>query len=93
MKIPNTTKEKPYIEFRIDKKGKIKLSATANYWGGKKGSFLSPDGSEGNTCVPKDLKLYIKAFKNRKIKKIEKEISALQKQLNVFKFETDNWDF
>jgi hypothetical protein len=32
MKIPNTTDEKPYIEFKIDKKGKIKLSATSSLW-------------------------------------------------------------
>lgn len=93
MKIPNTTDEKPYIEFRIDKKGKIKLSATSSWWGGKSAGFISSDGTEGNTCEPKHLKSYIKAFKERKIKNIEKEILTLKKQLEVVKSETDCWDF
>ena len=93
MKIPNTTDEKLYIEFRIDKKGKVKLSASSNWWGGKNSGFLSSEGTEGNTCEPKHLKAYIKAFKERKIKSIEKEILALQKQLEKFKSETGRWDF
>ena len=93
MKIPNTTDEKPYIEFRIDKKGKINLSATSDWWGGKNAGFSSSDGTEGNTCEPKNLKSYIKAFKERKIKNIEKEILALQKQLEVIKYETEHWNF
>lgn len=92
MNIPKTTKEKPYIEFRIDEKGKIKLSASSNWWGGKNGGFFSSNG-EGNTCEPNDLKEYIKAFKEKKIKNIEKEILALQKQLEVVKTETERWDF
>jgi hypothetical protein len=89
MKIPNTTEDKPYIEFRIDKKGKIKLYTTSDWWGGKNSGFISSDGTEGNTCEPKDLKAYIEAFKKRKIKNIEKEILLLQKQLE----EVKSWDF
>jgi len=85
MKMPKTTKEKPFIEFRIDKKGKIKLSASSNWWGGKRSSFVCSDGSEGNTCDPNDLNEYIKAFKERKIKSIEKSILLLQKQLEKVK--------
>jgi len=93
MKIPNTTDEKSYIEFRIDKKGNIKLSATSSWWGGKNAGFYSSDGTGGNTCEPKHLKAYIKAFKERKIKRIEKEILTLQKQLELFKTQTERWDF
>ena len=83
MKIPKTTAELPYIEFRINKNGKIKLSATSEWWGGKSGGFLSSNGSEGNTCKPKDLDLYLKCFKSRKIKRLEKQIVSLQKELNT----------
>ena len=93
MQIPNTTDKKPYIEFRIDKKGKIKLSASSIWWGGKNSGFSSSDITEGNTCEPKHLKAYIKAFKERKIKNIEKEILALQKQLEKVKYETERLDF
>ena len=80
MKTPKTTPEKPYIEFRIHKNGKIKLSATSSWWGGKNSGFISCNG-EGNSCEPKHLKAYIIAFKERKIKSIEKEIVLLQKEL------------
>jgi hypothetical protein len=93
MKIPKTTIDKPYIEFRIDKKGKIKLSASSIWWGGKNASFSSSDGTEGNTCEPKNLKSYIKAFKERKIKTIEKEILILQNNLRNLKDEINNWNF
>ena len=85
MKVPKTTEDKPYIDFRVDKKGKIKLSATNKWWGGKNSGFHSTDGSEGNTCEPKHLKSYIEAFKNRKIKNIKKEILLLQKELKKIK--------
>lgn len=52
MKVPQTTLEKPYIEFRFDKKGKINLSASSSWYGGKKSGFFCSDGSEGNTCDP-----------------------------------------
>ena len=85
MKIPKTTEDKPYIEFRINKNGKIKLSATSNWWGGKNSEFHSYDGSEGNSCEPKHLEAYIETFKKRKIKNIEKEILLLQKELEKIK--------
>jgi hypothetical protein len=85
MKIPKTTKDRPYIEFRFDKKGKMKLYATNKWWGGKNSGFFSTDGSEGNTCQPKHLKSYIEAFKKRKIKSIEKEILLLQKEKEKMK--------
>lgn len=80
MKIPKTTKEKPYIEFIITDKGKIKLRSTSSWWGGINSSFSTTEG-EGNTCLPKDLDKYIERFKVRKIEQLEKEISNLQKQL------------
>ena len=85
MKIPLTTDDKPYIEFRIDKKGKIKLSASSSWWGGINAGFVSSDGTEGNTCYPKDLKKSIESFKKRKIIIIEKEIIKLQNKLRVLK--------
>lgn len=93
MKIPKTTPDKPYIEFRINKKGKIKLSASPSWWGGKNSGFISSGGEEGNTCEPKHLKAYIKAFKERKIKDIEKQITVLQNKLETIKRESDNWHF
>lgn len=93
MNIPNTTSEKPYIEFRIDKDGNIKLSASPSWWGGKNSGFVSSDGTEGNTCKPEDLNAYVKAFKERKIKNIEKEILTLQKRLKKFKSESERWVF
>lgn len=89
MKIPNTTLQKPYIEFRIDKKGNIKLSTSSIWWGGKNAGFISSDGAEGNTCEPKHLKSYIKAFKERKIKRIEKQILTLQKEIELVKNKTE----
>jgi hypothetical protein len=85
MLIPKTTDNKPYIEFRIDKKGKIILGITSSWWGGKNASFVSSDGSEGNSCEPRHLEAYIKAFKERKIKEIEKEIVSLQNKLETIK--------
>lgn len=91
MKIPKTTESKPYIQFEIDKKGKIKLFTTASWWGGKNGGYSCSDGSAGNTCKPKDLKAYILAFKQSQIKSIEKEISLLQKKLEQMKTESNQW--
>ncbi len=93
MKIPKTTKDKPFIEFRIDKKGKIKLSSTSSWWGGKNHSFYSSDGAEGNSCLPQYLKTYIYAFKKRKIKNVEKEIMLLQEQLKVIKSDLESFHF
>jgi len=85
MKIPKTTKAFPYIEFRINQKGKVKLSTSSLWWGGINSGFITSDGIEGNTCEPKDLDKYIKAFKKKKIKEVEKEIISLQKQLELLK--------
>jgi hypothetical protein len=90
MEIPVTTPLKPYIEFRFDKNGKMKLSATASWWGGKNSGFGSGDGSEGNSCKPEHLNAYIKAFKERQIKNVEKEIAALQKKLAVIKLKYES---
>jgi hypothetical protein len=92
MKIPKTTEDKPYIEFRFDKKGKMKLSATNKWWGGKNSGFHSSDGSEGNTCEPKHLEAYIEAFKKRKINSIEKEIILLQKEKEKIKKINYDWN-
>jgi hypothetical protein len=93
VKIPKTTPEKPYIEFKITKRGKLKLTPSATFWGGKNSGFVSTDGSEGNTCKPKDLKVYLNAYKERKIKIIENEILTLQKKLEKVKGEIENWNF
>ena len=85
MNIPVTTKDKPYIEFKIDKKGKVTLSATSNWWGGIKAGFICSSGNEGNTCKPEDLKSYIEAFKKRKIMLLEKEINSLETKLKRIK--------
>ena len=85
MKLPKTTEELPYIEFRFNKKGKlIKLLATNSWWGGINGGFSSSE-YEGNTCKPKDLDRYIKAYKLKKAKEIEKEIDTLKNKLNNIK--------
>jgi hypothetical protein len=83
MKIPKTTPEQPYIRFRFNTKtGKlIKLEATSAWWGGKNSGYICTDGTEGNSCPPKQLDAYIQAYKKRKITSIEKEITKLQKQL------------
>lgn len=86
MKIPEVTKEMPFIEFLFNEKGKLELNISNVWWGGKRGGFYRYRGrGEGNTCLPKDLESYIKSFKSRKIKEIEKEIQKLQKQLEIWK--------
>jgi hypothetical protein len=83
MKIPQTTPEKPFILFSfVTKTGKLKKLTTTNlWWGGKNSGFISTDGTEGNSCLPKQLESHIQAYKNKKITSIEKEITKLQKQL------------
>lgn len=92
MKIPKTTENEPYIEFRVDKKGKLKLSKSSLWWGGINGSFWGSDGSQGNSCKPKDLKRCLEAFKKNKIKKLEKEVLMSQKRLEKMKILFDNLD-
>jgi hypothetical protein len=82
MKIPKTTEELPYVKFEFDKKGNIHLSLTSSWWGGKRGGFISSDETEGNSCKPRYLKAYIKAFKDNKIKELKKQIDVLQKELD-----------
>ena len=88
MEIPKTTPSEPYIEFRFDHHGKLTLNTTSSWYGGKRHSFICSDGSSGNTCLPKDLKAYIKAFHEINIKDLEKEIKTLQKKLEKLKIET-----
>ena len=80
MKIPKTTKEEPYIEFRFSKEGKLSFKISNNYWSGINGGFISSDGSGGNTCLPKDLEKYIERYKKNKVKEIDEEIKNLQKK-------------
>ena len=80
MKIPKTTNDNPYIEYRYTKQGKIKLKASSNYWGSARG-FVSSDGSIGNTCLPKDLEKSMKAFKATQVRDIEADIKKLQNKL------------
>jgi hypothetical protein len=83
MRIPKTTPDKPYIEFRVYKNGKVKLSATSSYWCGNK--FICNDGSTGSTCKPSLLTASVNEFKQKLIKDIEKEISSLQKEIDALK--------
>jgi len=85
MKIPITTTENPLIEFRFDKKGNIYLKATSGWWGGKNSGFISSDGSEGNVAPPEELKAYIKAYNQKKVKELEKEIKIKQNRLEKIK--------
>ena len=84
-KLPKTTVDNPYIRFAINKKGEIKFSATASWYGGKNSGFWQSGGIEGNSCEPKNLGAYIDAFKSNKVKEIEKEIAILQKKLKIIK--------
>ena len=81
MKIPKTTKAKPYIEFIFDKTGELFLKASSDWWGGINHCFSGPNEIEGNTCPPEHLDKYIKAFKQKKIKQVNKEIANLEKWL------------
>ena len=85
IKIPKTTKEKPYIEFKFDKKGNLYLRATSSWWGGISGGFTSTDGCVGNTCYPNKLNSYLKSFKKRRIKEVELRIKKLQIELENLK--------
>jgi|WetSurMetagenome_2_1015567.scaffolds.fasta_scaffold00157_8 hypothetical protein len=81
MKIPKTTKKKPYIEFRFNKKGDMKLKTTSDWWGGINDGFYCTNGTCGNTCLPENLNRYIESFKKRKSREIEKEIRLMQNEL------------
>ena len=85
MIIPQTTKEQPYIEFIINKKGDVTISPnpTSSWWGGIKQRFVASDGTGGNTCFPKDLERYIKAYKKTKIKKLKDNIKNLRLELKI----------
>lgn len=84
--IPETTPELPYLEFMFNPNFElVSLSATGSWYGGLKGGFHTGSGYSGNSCKPKDLKLYIDRFKARKVREIEKEINKLQKQLETLK--------
>ena len=89
MKIPKTTKEKPYIEFRFSEKGKLSLTITNAWYGGINSGFYSSKGYSGNTCLPKYLDKYIERYKTRQIKEIDSEIKELNKKKEslVKKFE------
>jgi len=86
LRIPETTEEQPYIEFRFNKKGKlISLNPCGAWWGGITHGFVSTDGTEGNVCLPKDLEKFIKAYKARKVNQIQKEINSLTDSLKNWK--------
>lgn len=95
MKIPQTTKEKSYIEFLFDIDGNLSLSTTSHWWGGSKINLISvKDGveSKGNSCKPKDLKKYIIAYKRERIKEVKEEIAILQEKLKRLKSISTNWE-
>lgn len=84
IRIPKTTKEKPYIEFTFAPNGKLKLCITSSGgWGGSKGGFITNGDTVGNSCLPEELPLYLKAFKKRQIAKAEKEIARLMKRIEA----------
>ena len=85
MKIPKTTEEHKFIEFRFSKRGKLTLKAVNYWWGGINSGFICSDGSEGNACKPHLLNKYIQRFKENKVKNIEKEIERLQKEIEAVK--------
>lgn len=84
MKIPKVTKELPLIKFEFNEEGEMTLSLTSSWWGGKRGGFISSEGTEGNSCKPRYLKSYIKAFRDNKIKEIKKEIEDLKNKLDKY---------
>ena len=94
MKIPKTTKEEPYIEFKFSKSGKLSFEITSNYWSGINGGFISSDGSSGNSCLPKNLDKYIERHKKNKVKEIDEEIKNLEKKkkqiIKKFEFSAKN---
>lgn len=92
IKVPKTTKEKPYIEFKIIN-GNIELRPTSSWFGGEDSGFCCSDGSEGNSCKPKELKQYINVFKECKINSINEEIMILQKKLEAVKSAFGKIDF
>lgn len=79
MKLPKTTKESPYIEFKVYNNGKVEFVATGSWWGGINGGFISAK-YDGNSCLPKDLEKYLNRFKDNKIKEIDKSIRDLNKK-------------
>lgn len=94
MKIPITTKEKPYIEFTFDTEGNLTLYTTSHWWGGINESFVdfsSGKQIEGNSCKPEDLKKYITAFKKNQIEEVKEEIAILQEKLKQLKSIPENW--
>lgn len=83
IRIPKTTKEKPYIEFTFAPTGKLKLCITSSWWGGKNGGFIRNSDIVGNSCLPEALPFHLKAFKKRQIAKAEKEIARLMKRIEA----------
>lgn len=81
MKKIELTEELPYIEFRFDKNGKMKLTPhPKSTWGGINSGFICNDGSHGNVCnKPELLDKYISTYLNRHIVEIDKDIKKLEK--------------
>lgn len=90
MKIPKTTKEYPYIEFRINESGTISFEITSSCWGGIDSSFSSSNGDIGNACLPEDLKEYIFVLYNKSIEKIDKDINKLKEQKEKLLTQSNN---
>ena len=94
MKIPQTTKEKPYIEFTFDTNNNLTLHASSYFWDGINESFIEQrNGKEivGNSCKPEDLKEYLIAFKKNQIKEVKEEIAILQEKLKWVKSISEDW--
>ena len=95
MKIPQTTTEKPYIEFRFDIEGNFSFHASSCFWGGIDKTVIQlKNGKEiiGNSCKPEDLKEYLIAFKKNQIIEVEEEITILQKKLKHIKSISEDWE-
>lgn len=95
MKIPITTKEKPYIEFTFDTEGNLTLSATSKWWGGINEGFIrfTDDRQlKGNSCKPEDLERFIIVFKKNQIEEVKEKIAILQEKLKQLKSIPENWE-
>lgn len=95
MKIPQTTKEKPYIRFIFDLEGNLSLYASSFFGGGIDGTITElRNGKEtvGNSCKPENLKEYLIAFKKNQIKEVKEEIAILQEKLKRLKSISEDWE-
>lgn len=83
-KIPKTSKECPYIEFRYSKRGVLRFRATAHWYGGKYGSYVYLNGDRGNAAPPDELGEYMRVFRDSRIREIRKRIKDMERELEWY---------